>query len=92
VTVLDPTGARVKFATGKEWMFDPAPGLEHAAGNLPTFMALPPQNDVSWIWRVGEEFDMSAPGTYRVSLGGRVPYLDTTVCSNTAEVTVEKRP
>jgi hypothetical protein len=31
---------------------------------------------------------MSVPGAYHVSMGGRIAYLDTTVCSNTAEVKV----
>jgi hypothetical protein len=54
------------------------------------FVALPPNENVRiWTWSVGDDFDMSAPGTYRVSLGGRIGYLNTTACSNTALVTVE---
>jgi hypothetical protein len=92
VTVLDPTGAPAKVAERYEWMYEPVRGFAVISGHMPTFLPLPPQEDVSWTWRVGEEFDMSAPGTYRVSFGGRVPYLDTTVCSNTAEISVEKQP
>jgi hypothetical protein len=40
-------------------------------------------------WHLDEDFDLSAPGTYKVSLGGSFPYLNTTVCSNVAEVTVQ---
>lgn len=35
-------------------------------------------------------YDMPAPGTHGVSFGGRIGYLNATVCSNTAEVIVEK--
>jgi hypothetical protein len=58
----------------------------------PMFVPLPPGEDVSlWTWTVGDDFNMSEPGTYRVSLGGRFAYLKTTVCSNTLEVNVEHR-
>jgi hypothetical protein len=53
------------------------------------FIPLPPQKDVTWDWRVGQDFDMSAPGIYSVSLGAKLDYLDAAVCSNTAYVTVK---
>jgi hypothetical protein len=87
VTVLDPTGAPAKIAKGREGMYRPV-----ANGNGPVFLALPPQKDVplmTW-WRVGDDFDMSAPGLYHVSLGGRIGTIDSTVCSNVAEVRVER--
>ena len=46
MTVLDPTGARAKFAKGKERMFEPVHDLAQLIGNGPTFLPLPPQEDV----------------------------------------------
>jgi hypothetical protein len=89
VTVLDPTGAPAKVTKGQEWMYEPAHSLANAIdARKVAYLALPSQEDISWTWRIGDDFDMSVPGTYRVSMGGRIGYLDTTVCSNTAEVTV----
>jgi hypothetical protein len=91
VTVLGPDGAPAKIAKGQEWMYEPVRSVAGLSGHGPTWVPLPPLEDVSiWTWRIGDDFDMSAPGTYRVSLGGRVGYLGTTVCSNTALVTVGK--
>jgi hypothetical protein len=98
-TVLDPTGAHARVTTGQEWMYAPLQRSNVAndgsyrsrsgSFNL-SFRALQPNEDVSWIWRIGDDFDLSLPGTYAVSLGGRIDYLDTTFCSNTLSVTVEK--
>jgi hypothetical protein len=92
VTVLDPNGAPANVAKGAKGLFETVrDSAELFGGQGATFLPLPPQEDVSvWTWPVGSTFDLSAPGIYRVSLGGRVDYLDTTVCSNTALVTVEK--
>ncbi len=92
VTVMGPTGDRIKVTRGQEWMYEPVKrgnlaGLINRGG--PVFQPIPPEDEVSWIWRIGDDFDMSAPGTYRVSFGGRIDYLDTTVCSNTLSMTVE---
>lgn len=54
-----------------------------------SFLALKPGEETYWFWQVGNEFDMSAPGVYRVSLGAKLEYLNTTVCSNVAAVTVK---
>jgi hypothetical protein len=92
VTVLGPTGAPTKVPEGQERLYQPI-GRDLGLAfhdHSPMFVPLPPQEDVSWIWRIGDDFDMSAPGTYRVSFGGRIAYLDTTACSNTASVIVEK--
>ena len=57
--------------------------------NTSSIIFLPPGKDVHfWTWNIGEDFDLSEPGIYHVSLGGRLAYLDTTVCSNMAEVKV----
>jgi hypothetical protein len=88
-SVLGPAGANANIVEARQSMYKPGGGplFFHGA----TFVALPPHEDVPiWTWSVGDDFDMSAPGTYRVSLGGRIDYLNTTVCSNTALVTVEK--
>jgi hypothetical protein len=54
------------------------------------FMALKPQDNGNyWFWKIGEEFDMSQPGMYSVSLGSNLTYLDTNVCSNVVFVTVK---
>jgi hypothetical protein len=39
----------------------------------------------------GWETTLTEPGTYRVSLGGNMAYLGTTVCSNMAEVKIGSR-
>jgi hypothetical protein len=53
------------------------------------FVPLPPHENVSlWTWKVGDDFSMSEPGTYKVSLGGNIAYLGTTVCSNIVDVNV----
>ena len=89
VTVLDPSGAPARIASQQEAFYRPAPALAVAVGHSSAGVPLAPQEDVPlWTWRVGDDFDMSAPGTYQVSLGGRIDYLDTTICSNTAQVTV----
>lgn len=92
VTVLGPTGERVKVTKGQERLYEPV-GRDLGLAihdHSPMFVPIPPEEEVSWIWRIGDDFDMSALGTYRVSFGGRIDYLDTTVCSNTVSVTVEK--
>jgi hypothetical protein len=87
-SVLGPTGANANIAESRRSMYKPGGVLFQ---NGPMFVALPPHEDVPvWTWSVGDDFDMSAPGTYRVSLGGRIDYLNTTVCSNTALVTVQR--
>jgi hypothetical protein len=93
VTVLDPNGRLAKVAHGREWLYvSKGPGVESLLGESHTgFVPLPPQDDVVLsTWRIGEDFDMSNPGTYTVSFGGRISYLDTTVCSNATTVTVER--
>jgi hypothetical protein len=90
VSVLDPTGAQAKIAKGEEWKFEP---LDRALGSVhgTVWLPLPPEEDVvMWTWREGEDFDMSMPGSYRVSLGGTFAFLDITMCSNTANVIVGK--
>jgi hypothetical protein len=84
-TVLDPSGGHAQIAKGRDEMYKPL-----TMTNGPVFLALPSHELTHiWTWYVGEDFDMSAPGTYHVSLGGRVGYLDATICSNTVEVRVE---
>ena len=89
-TVLGPSGERAEIPAALEWAYRPprsTDGLLTIHGLV--FAPLPPGEDVSLrTWNVGDDFDMSKPGTYRVSLGGRFAYLDTTVCSNTLEVNV----
>lgn len=92
-TVISPTGEPAKIAKGQEWMYEPVKPNSRPQIFTNTirymFLLLPPNEEDSWIWKIGDDFDMSVPGTYRVSLGGRIGYLDTTVCSNTLWMTVE---
>jgi hypothetical protein len=97
VTVLSPGGEHASVTPEMEWLYEPirpqdpgGPIVRHGNSYRLVFAPLPPAEDVSWIWRIGEDFDLSGPGNYRVSFGGRIDYLDTTVCSNTALVTVDK--
>ncbi len=97
VTVLSPAGERANITQGREWLYEPikpqdphGPIFVVVDSFRVVFAPLPPAEDVSWIWRIGEDFDLSEPGVYRVSFGGRIDYLDTKVCSNTALVTVDK--
>lgn len=88
VSVFDPSGAPARIAAGREAMYRPAPTSKVPVAS-PATIALAPQQEVTvWTWRVGEDFDMSAHGTYTVQLGGRIDYLDTTVCSNIAAFSV----
>jgi hypothetical protein len=90
VTVLGPAGIPAKIFQRQESMFEPDKGASHLFFNGPTFVALPPHGEVPvWTWDVGNTFDLSLPGTYQVSLGGRIEFLDSTICSNTAEVVVQ---
>lgn len=95
VAVLDPSGQRAKIPIDQMCLYgpcDPGSGLtkmNFIIGKAPVFMPLLPHEDLNWLWEVGRDFDMSAPGTYSVSLGGRLDYLEATVCSNTAYVTVK---
>ena len=89
---MGPTGEPVKVSKGKEWMYEPVRPNDFSAlidSFRVAFQPLPPLEDVSWIWRIGDDFEMSVPGTYRVSFGGRIDYLDTTICSNKLSLTVK---
>lgn len=91
-TVLGPTGEHGKVAEGSDWLYEPlrpgdGRGLENTFRLV--FVSLPPGKEVSWTWRIGADFDMSAPGIYQVSFGGRIKYLDTSVCSNVLSFVVE---
>jgi hypothetical protein len=90
--VRGPSGEKAEIPASVEAMYRPlrsTDGVLTIHGRI--FVPLPPGKDVSlWTWNVGDDFNMSEPGTYRVSLGGRMAYLATTVCSNTMEVTVGK--
>jgi len=88
VTVLDPRGGHAAIAKGKEWLYLSGSGALFLASSPPQLAPLLPNEEISSTWKVGEDFDMSTPGTYRISLGGRIDYLNTTVCSNTIDVTV----
>jgi hypothetical protein len=94
VSVFDAGGTPV-LTKEEEYLFDPRwpPPQPFALVTETTasLLFLPPGKDVHfWTWKIGDDFDLSDPGVYQVSLGGRLAYLDTTVCSNTAEITVEK--
>jgi hypothetical protein len=89
-TVLSPSGEHAEIPVRLEAMYRP---LRSTDGVLTThgrvFVPLSPHEEHSlWNWKVGDDFDMSSPGAYRISLGGRMAYLGTTVCSNTLEVNV----
>ena len=71
-------------------MYRPLNDDEGLFDSGPAVQPLVPMGEFSWIWRVGDDFDMSARGTYRVSFGGPLNYLDAVVCSNSAEVRVER--
>jgi hypothetical protein len=89
-TVLNELGEPVGVPVGQAWQYRPLEGVSvgNSEGYSTRFFPIPPQESASWTWRVGDDLNMSARGTYRVSLGGRIPYLNTTVCSNVAEVVV----
>lgn len=96
MTVLDPSGSPARIAKGREIGYQPYSAGDN--GKIPVmvykvttlFDPLAPGESVSWEWKVGDEFDMSAPGTYQIGFGGRVAFLDTTVCSNALELKVAK--
>jgi hypothetical protein len=89
VTVLDAVGSRVK-TRGKDFMFDQSPPtLGLTVGRAPSPLLLLPGKEVRFgNWSIGEDFELSPGGIYRVSMGGPIRYLDTTVCSNATEVQV----
>jgi hypothetical protein len=97
-TVLDPLGKHPGIPEANAWMYLPTRELyrPRADGaiivhgtNGSGLEPLQPGQEASWDWHVGHDFTLSVPGTYRVSLGGRIAYLNTTVCSNTIDVTVK---
>jgi len=90
VIVTGPTGEPVKVISGSEWMYQPEdkPSFEHLSMERRIFWPLAPHEEASWFWNVADDFDLSVPGTYRVSFGGRLDYLDTTACSNSLLLTV----
>jgi len=93
VTLLEPGGGKARIPKAQEWLYHPAselPAGTIGGGHGPMGRALAPGEEFAWDWRVGSDFDMSAPGVYRVSLGGPLEYLNTTVCSNTIDVTVDR--
>jgi hypothetical protein len=90
VSVISPAGERVAFKPGTEWMYEPIKPMSpdqmvlvEDAFRLFGFIPLSPYEDATWLWRIEGGFDLSAPGTYTVSFGGRLDYLDTTICTNT---------
>jgi hypothetical protein len=87
-TVTDPTGAPARIPRGLQWNYQPVGDLSGVFTHSPFGLILVPHEEPSWAWRIGDDFDMSTPGTYHVSLSGNLGYLYTTVCSNTAEVKV----
>ena len=90
VTVLGPGGIPSQVLDSQAEMFKPGRDMRHILSNGPTFVALPPHGEVPvWTWKVGDDFDMSVSGVYQVSLGGRIEFLGSTICSNTALVTVQ---
>ena len=105
VTVLEPGGGKARTPKEQDYLYHPTAelGTVEVRGTngmvLPVFVgssgpagfALEPNAEAhAWEWRIGGDFDMSAPGVYRVSLGGPLEYLHTTVCSNTIDVTVDR--
>jgi hypothetical protein len=93
VTLLEPGGGKARIPKAQEWLYHPASELPAGmigGGHGPMGRALAPGEEFAWDWRVGSDFDMSAPGMYRVSFGGPLEYLNTTVCSNTIDVTTDK--
>ncbi len=89
VTVLAADGERARVTKGQEWMYEPVYGLENAFVQRPSFVALMPEQEFRWVWRVGDDFDLAEAGAYRVSFGGRQEYLNATICSNSTEITVK---
>jgi len=89
-TVLAPTGGHAAIPQAKEYLYHPLPPNVLIGRSGPIEPILGPHEETSWEWRVDEDFDMSTPGKYLVSLGGRIEYLGTTACSNTIEVKIGK--
>jgi hypothetical protein len=78
VNVLGPDGKIAPVKKGEEWMYSPPRTLDGVFGRMGMFVPLAPGETVTWNWPVGRDFEMSTPGTYRVSFGGRVRYLGIT--------------
>jgi len=94
ITLQEPGGGKARIPKEQEWLYHPIselPAGTLAGGHVPVGMALEPGHEATWDWRPGSDFNMSAPGTYRLSLGGRIEYLDTTACSNIVDVIVADR-
>jgi len=92
VRVIGPDGRPAKIQPNKECDYkecSSVPGHVYVGSGGMTVRELQPLKDFEAYWMVGQDFDMSAPGTYRVSLGAKLKYLNTTVCSNVATVTVK---
>jgi len=90
--VIGPDGKPAKIQPNKECTFKncpSAPGHVDIGSGGMMVEELQPLKDFEEYWMVGQDFDMSAPGTYQVSLGAKLKYLNTTVCSNVATVTVK---
>jgi hypothetical protein len=93
VAVLDPSGGHARIAKDRENLYRPAiqlPSLTAFGRSGPIQPVLGPHEETSWEWPVWQDFDVSEPGVYRIRLGGKLDYIDTTVCSNTLEITVGK--
>ena len=90
--VIGPDGKPAKIQPARECAFKDCPSppghVDVGSGGM-AIQVLHPLKDVEEYWMVGQDFDMSAPGTYQVSLGAKLKYLNTTVCSNVATVTVK---
>jgi len=90
VTLLEPGGGKAPIPKDREWVYHPLQPDRLVGGHGPIGKALKPGDEATWDWRPGNDFDMSTPGTYRLSLGGPIEYLSTSACSNTIDVIVGK--
>jgi len=88
VTLLEPGGGKAQIPKDQQWVYHSASDAPPASVHGPMGTALAPGEEFGWDWRPGSDFNMSAPGTYHLSLGGRIEYLDTTACSNIIDVIV----
>lgn len=89
-TVLGPSDARATIRKDRDFLYHPISELPpltpmgHSGGIIPMLEA---NEETSFRWQ--PDFDMTQPGHYQIRLGGKMNYLDTTICSNTLDVTIE---
>ena len=86
--ILDPSGKPVALTKKGQELYSPPQDNQVLFESSVGSHELKPQEEVTFIWRVSDWFDVSKPGTYRVALKEDVGDPMVTVCSTKISITM----